>query len=197
MVPATPPEATSPDPEPAPGARPGAYRDSPPDGGVEGSLEAPPHRLAEATEAPPDPEADGAPDGHDDEPPEPRVLLAQVRGRPRAIPVEYAREVVRGARLVPVPGSAPVVRGLVNVRGRIVTVLVLDDTPVAACGAGRGPGMASFVLLEHDGRLLGLEVEAVRDVCAIGAGSVATTAAGAPVEWLDVPALFHRHLLPS
>ena len=107
-----------------------------------------------------------------------RVLLVECETRLYAMNVTGVREVLRLRGVTRVPGSPAVVLGLVNVRGMVVTVLGL-----AAClrtpghyksGAEtlRASGVTvrrtemdgSVVLLEHGGRLVGLAVDAVRDV---------------------------------
>jgi purine-binding chemotaxis protein CheW len=44
------------------------------------------------------------------------------------IPVEAVQEVLRGQTLTPVPLAPPAVKGLLNLRGDIVTVLDLSET---------------------------------------------------------------------
>jgi purine-binding chemotaxis protein CheW len=121
-----------------------------------------------------------------------RVLLVEVRGNVYAMQVAQVREVLRARSVTRVPGAPPVVHGLVNVRGMVVTVLDLaaclgasghDATATRPDSAGEGSPRAdspgSIVLLEHGGRLAGLAVEAVRDVrtlddVAVVSGTVAT-----------------------
>jgi purine-binding chemotaxis protein CheW len=135
--------------------------------------------------------------GLDDEPARPRVLLVDIGAVPHAIPVAYAREVLRLTHLARQPGAPAVVRGLLNVRGRIVTVLALGDTPPAPDDGPRGGATASVVLLEHDGRVIGLEVDRVREVCDLDQLAEALGPEAAAVVQLDVPALMATHLLSS
>ena len=76
------------------------------------------------------------------------------------IPLGQVREVLRAARLYPVPGSPPVQSGIVNVRGAIVTVLDL----LALLTGRRAESPASIVLLEDGTRVIGLTVDSVHDV---------------------------------
>ncbi|MGV3709914.1 MAG: chemotaxis protein CheW [Gemmatimonas sp.] len=108
-----------------------------------------------------------------------------------ALPVSLTREVVRARSVTRVPGAPPAMRGLVNVRGMVVTVLDLavclgqresgrvDIAPRLDADSNAGePGntgarhetgtrtqmAGSIVLLEHGGRLVGVTVDHVRDV---------------------------------
>ena len=133
-----------------------------------------------------------------DEPEEdlrPRVLVVRVGDADYGIPVEQVREVARAIRVTRVPGAPRLVRGIVNVRGVVVTVLelsVLLDAPRAVTSS-------SIVLLEHGSRLIGLAVDAVRDVRAqeVIAGQGPASAESAGVVPLDAVALCAPHLLST
>jgi chemotaxis signal transduction protein len=87
-----------------------------------------------------------------------------------------------------------VVRGIVNVRGAVVTVLELAEL----LGAVRAVTSTSVVLLEHGSRLIGLAVDAVRDVRVQDANPAEADAAdNVPVTPLDAVALCAPHLLSS
>ncbi len=103
----------------------------------------------------------------------PRVLVVSVAGRLCALPIELVQEVVRPQTITTIPGTPPVARGLVNVRGMVVTVLDLaevlrsePDLPLPASEAApvRAVLRSSVVLVEHGGRVIGLAVDAVHDV---------------------------------
>jgi chemotaxis signal transduction protein len=117
----------------------------------------------------------------------------QVHGCDYGIPVAQVREVVRGERITRVPGAPPLVRGILNVRGAVVTVLDLS----VLLGAERGVTGTSVVLLEHGSRLIGLAVDAVRDVRAQedDSAAVADPVAASSVAPLDAVALCAPHLL--
>ncbi|MEP6835842.1 MAG: chemotaxis protein CheW [Gemmatimonas sp.] len=116
-----------------------------------------------------------------------RVLLVVARGRDGLEMMSYAmnvslvREVIGARAVTRVPGTPAVMRGLVNVRGMVVTVLDLarclgqadppshDITPAKGPSSGhetatRAQMPGSIVLLEQSGRLVGLAVDSVRDV---------------------------------
>ncbi len=89
-----------------------------------------------------------------------RVLVVRVGQHEYGIPVSQVREVFRAERVTRVPGTSALVRGIVNVRGAVVTVLELSEL----LAASRAITSTSVVLLEHGSRLIGLAVDAVRDV---------------------------------
>jgi purine-binding chemotaxis protein CheW len=158
------------------------------------------------------------PEPYDDE--RPRALVVSVAGRRFAIPVESVREVVRPRAITPVPGTPAIVRGLVNVRGMVVTVLHLGELLRGAGVTDSAPHETvdvvssravldhSIVLLEHAGRAVGVLVDAVHDVRPLEDVSEATdagpsltdgdaSAGGTAILRLDLPALLARVMLSS
>lgn len=132
----------------------------------------------------------------DDEGARARVLVVLSAGRAFGIPVSQVREVFRAQRITRVPGAPPVVRGIVNVRGAVVTVLELSVLQRAE----RAVPSTSVVLLEHGSGLVGLAVDAVRDVRAEQALAGDDDAAGGDAAYimpLDAVALCAPHLLSS
>lgn len=93
------------------------------------------------------------------------------------------REVVPARVPTRIPGAPNIVKGLINLRGSLVVVVDV----AMRLGDGRGPDgdAGSVVLVESEGRTLGLAVADVRDVVALAiepiAGSVALTARTAEV----------------
>lgn len=87
-------------------------------------------------------------------------LVVVVGGVLYGVPVIQVRGAARYEALVRVPGAPPTVCGIVNIRGAVVTVLDL----AVLLGVERGVPPTSIVLLEHGTRVIGLAVEAVRDV---------------------------------
>ena len=85
-------------------------------------------------------------------------LVVQVAGVRRLIPVGSVVEVLREARIIRVPGGVPAVRGMVNHRGRIITVAdavrALDVTGDAGSGG-------DVVVVQWQQRRFGLAVDAV------------------------------------
>ncbi|MBC8088973.1 MAG: chemotaxis protein CheW [Phycisphaerae bacterium] len=155
-----------------------------------------------------------------------RVLLVGVVSgpdqiAPYALSVKHVREVLRNRQTTRVPGTPNVMRGLVNVRGMVVTILDLatclgHSTPPApayaeAVTGPRAQTTGSIVLLEHGSRLIGLAVDDVREVRPLDDGAVVgesrtdgerrgfvrglVSAGGEVVTLLDVAALISRHLI--
>jgi purine-binding chemotaxis protein CheW len=91
-------------------------------------------------------------------PREPLLLLA-AGGRRLALPLGRVREIVTARPITRLPGAESGVAGLVNVRGRMITVLDLG-TRLGAHPATDAPGHR-VVVLEHRGRSVGLAVEEV------------------------------------
>jgi purine-binding chemotaxis protein CheW len=104
------------------------------------------------------------------------------------------------------PGAPPFVRGLINMRGTIVTVLDLAVRLDPSRGATPAAG-ASIVLVRHGERLVGVIVEEVLDVRVLDAGDDirdeaanaiicgVATVDGSPVVILDLGALIAQVLL--
>lgn len=121
-----------------------------------------------------------------------QVLVVQVGELLYGIAVEQVREVVRAQRFTTVPGAPNVMRGIINVRGAVVTVLELS----VLLGTARAVTSSSVVLIEHGTRLIGLAVDAVRDVRAqFVSDDGSDTHLSARVAALDAVALCAPHLL--
>ena len=85
-------------------------------------------------------------------------LVVQVAGIRRFIPVGSVLEVLRDARIIRVPGGVPAVRGMVNHRGRIITVA--DAVRAMELGGDAGSG-GDVVVVEWEHRRFGVAVDAV------------------------------------
>jgi purine-binding chemotaxis protein CheW len=87
-------------------------------------------------------------------------LLVAARTLLCALPVLIVREVVPWTGATRIPGAPATVRGLINHRGGIVTVLDL-----AACTGDQAPAQGradgSIVLVDHGSRMAGLAVDRV------------------------------------
>src|SRR5215212_9306255 len=95
-----------------------------------------------------------------DEAAEPERMVLFVVGEHRfAVPVARIREIIPARPYTPLPGSAAFVCGLINLRGRIVTVVDLGarlNLPPASALPEHG-----IVIVEHRGKLAGLAVQEV------------------------------------
>ena len=89
----------------------------------------------------------------------PRYLLVEVGGQRFAWELAQVREIVPGRAVTRLPGAPAWVLGLINLRGAVLTVVDLG---------GRfglpSTGVGTVVVIEADGRMLGVRVDAVRSV---------------------------------
>jgi len=93
------------------------------------------------------------------------LLVVMLGGRRAALPAVEVNSVIELAEVTPVPRAAPHVAGLAALRSRPLTVI--------DCGAALGiPSEAAdwrrqrAVVVEHDGHLYGLLVDAADDIVA-------------------------------
>jgi purine-binding chemotaxis protein CheW len=89
-----------------------------------------------------------------------RVVVCRVGNRRFTVPVGAVREVVVAPDIVPIPGVPPVIRGVVNVRGVLVTVI---SGAMLVLEAGDGAGECLLLLDMHDGRVA-IELDEVEDL---------------------------------
>lgn len=94
-----------------------------------------------------------------------RVVVCRVGSERFTLPVADIRELVVTPPVTRVPGAPAAIRGVVNVRGALVTV-VSGLTLLGAQGPGDG-GECLIVLVMHEGRV-GIEVDDVEDMHATG-----------------------------
>ncbi len=87
------------------------------------------------------------------------------------IEIEKVQEINRRTVLVPAPGAPPQVRGVVNLRGEVVTVLdlrwILGLPTVPVSGQSRN------VVTQAEGELVGLLVDRVADIMSISNSAIA------------------------
>ena len=130
------------------------------------------------------------------------TLLFRVGGSVYGCDITEAREIIPLRPTTRLPGAPAFVRGLLNIRGTIVTVLDLG----VRLDAGRAPITdGSILLVRHRERLVGLVVDEVADVRVLdvdaneggGEGIVrgVATADGSPVVVLDLDTLIKQVLL--
>lgn len=94
----------------------------------------------------------------------------EAHGRQYAIDVTQIREIVRAREVTPLPKAPALIDGVVELRGRVVPVVdlgrALGGKPVA-----EGP-TARIVLIDAEGLVFGLRVEAAREVLAADAAAL-------------------------
>ena len=103
-------------------------------------------------------------------PPVETWVTFDVAGETYALPVGSVLEILRVAGITRVPHAPAVVRGVTNMRGRVLPVIDLRvRLGIAATDAGP---QSRILVASSRGRLLGLLVDAVRHVERIDRGSV-------------------------
>ena len=112
---------------------------------------------------------------------DPRHVLFRAGGERFALPLEAVREVVTPQPpFARVPRASEAVRGAMNLRGRVVAVVDLAPL-VGLPPQGLSPGQGQVVVLDRDRRALGLLIEGVLGVEALGLperGGAGTVARG-------------------
>jgi chemotaxis signal transduction protein len=88
--------------------------------------------------------------------------------------VDAVREIVPQRRATRLPGAAPAVQGLINLRGTIVTVV---DLPLWLGGDEPAARDGSIVLVDHGTRVAGVAVDEVLDVQMVAPEDVVGTLA--------------------
>ncbi len=92
----------------------------------------------------------------------PRYLLVEVGGQSVAWELVQIREIVSARNVTRLPGAPVWVLGLLNLRGTVLTVVDLAQRLGLATKAEGG----SVVVVEHEGRALGVRVDVVHAVVA-------------------------------
>lgn len=88
-----------------------------------------------------------------------RIVLLEAGGQLFGVPITTVREIVPAVRATPLPGAGAHVRGLINLRGQVVTVVNL--AALRDLDERREVEPESVVLVEVGERLVGLEVTRV------------------------------------
>ena len=103
-----------------------------------------------------------------------RMVLFGAGGHRFGVPVGSIREVIQARPYTPLPGSGAHVAGLINLRGRIVTVVDLGALlrlPPSAAVPDH-----SIVIVEHRGKLVGMAVEEVARITSVDPEALETSA---------------------
>jgi purine-binding chemotaxis protein CheW len=108
-----------------------------------------------------------------------RYLVTEVAGRRFAWEIAQVREIVPTRAVTRLPGSPPWVLGLLNLRGTVLTVVDLATRLALPAGDGE-----SVVVLDVEGRALGVRVDRVRAVAAAEEVRVETVEAARGAEGL-------------
>lgn len=89
-----------------------------------------------------------------------QLLLFKLADSTGGIELEIVREILPPSPATRLPGAPPYVRGLINVRGTVITVIDLVSRLFGHPARPEGPVM----LIEHHNRLIGVAVDEVIEV---------------------------------
>jgi purine-binding chemotaxis protein CheW len=89
-----------------------------------------------------------------------QLLLFKLADRIGGIELEIVREILPPSPATRLPGAPPYVRGLINVRGTVITVI---DLVVRLFGRPARPD-GPVMLIEHQNRVIGVAVDEVVEV---------------------------------
>ena len=98
-----------------------------------------------------------------------RVLVFSIAGRARCCAIDEVREIVPITVTTRLPGAPHYVRGLINLRGTLVTVM---DAAMCLYGVSADDAAASILLVEHRGRVAGVIVDNVFDIQSLPASEL-------------------------
>ncbi len=95
------------------------------------------------------------------------VALAcfEVKEQLYAIEVEYVREIVRMMEITPLPNAPSLIEGVIDLRSTVIPVM--DLVRALNRGAASTGNDARIIVLEIDGLVLGLWVDAATDVLTV------------------------------
>jgi len=98
-----------------------------------------------------------------------RVLVFSLAGRARCCAIDQVREIVPITPTTRLPGAPHYVRGLINLRGSLVTVM---DAALCLYGVRADDASASVLLVEYRGRMAGVIVDNVFDIQSLPAAEL-------------------------
>jgi purine-binding chemotaxis protein CheW len=101
-----------------------------------------------------------------------RLLVFRVGSLACAAEVESVREILPRLAVTRIPGAPPVVAGLVNVRGQLVTVVEGWRALGQAAPQQADAGGTTMLLQVGGGRVLGFTVDEVLDLLAVSSATL-------------------------
>lgn len=119
------------------------------------------------------------------------MVTATLAGQEIALPVRDVQDVLGPQSLTPVPRAVSEVAGLLNLRGRIVTAI--DLHPRLGIPAGSGERVPMNIVIEHEGELYSLLVDAVGEVIAPPEESLEREVALLSPAWRRLAAGIYAH----
>lgn len=116
-------------------------------------------------------------------------VTVSLAGQDFCVPAAQVRDVLRAQPLTPVPRAPHAVAGLLNLRGRVVTAV---DMRARIGLPPRAPREAAAnVVVEHEGELYALIVDAAGEVCPLDEGAAERVPATLDPLWREVAAAIH------
>jgi purine-binding chemotaxis protein CheW len=100
-----------------------------------------------------------------------RLVVFRLDHEEYAVPIELVREVVRVSDVTRVPHAPPHIRGVMNLRGRILPIVEIRTR--LGLSRGEPTPTSRVVVVEVAGRIVGLLVDAVGQVARVGERLVA------------------------
>jgi len=91
-----------------------------------------------------------------------KLLLFRSSGQAFAVDAGATREIIALRSATRIPGADPAIRGLLNVRGTLVTLV--DAATAIGLAATPAPSGGTVILLEHGAHHVGLVVDEVLDL---------------------------------
>jgi len=91
-----------------------------------------------------------------------KLLLFRSGGQVFAVEAGAVLEILPTTQTTRIPGAPAAVRGLINVRGMLVTVV--DAAQAIGVSAAAAPADGSLILVEHHSRPVGLAVDEVLEL---------------------------------
>jgi purine-binding chemotaxis protein CheW len=93
-------------------------------------------------------------------------------GEKYGVNVMQVQEVLRYSEIAPVPGAPPYVLGIINLRGKVVTVL--DTRNRFSLPTGEVTDNSRIIVIEADTHVIGILVDSVAEVVDLGHSDIET-----------------------
>ena len=87
-----------------------------------------------------------------------------------ALDIGLIQEIIRDVKVTPVPHAPPQVRGVINLRGEVTTVI--DLRQVLGLAALKSTADTQTLIVRSQGESIGLIVDRVGDICAVDVASI-------------------------
>jgi purine-binding chemotaxis protein CheW len=87
-----------------------------------------------------------------------------------ALKIGLIQEIIRDVKITPVPHAPPQVRGVINLRGEVTTVI--DLRQVLGLAALKSTADTQTLIVRSQGESIGLIVDRVGDICAVDVASI-------------------------